>query len=117
MLQASLIDAGARAVRPGGRLVYATCSVLGAENADQITAFLARNPAFEVQSVTEVWGESLETPCPVTGPFLELSPARHGTDGFFAAVLVRKGAAPMVESEVEAEGTPEVEAEVTADPS
>ncbi len=111
VLQASLIDAGARAVRPGGRLVYATCSVLAAENAEQITAFLARNPAFEVQSVTEVWGESLETPCPVTGPFLELSPARHGTDGFFAAVLVRKGPAPVAKALPEAQTETETETE------
>jgi len=117
VLQASLIDAGARAVRPGGRLVYATCSVLAAENTEQITAFLARNPAFEVQSVTEVWGESLETPCPVIGPFLELSPARHGTDGFFAAVLVRKGTAPAAKTvpETAHETAPEMAAGVVAD--
>jgi 16S rRNA (cytosine967-C5)-methyltransferase len=83
--------------------------VLAAENTEQITAFLARNPAFEVQSVTEVWGESLETPCPVSGPFLELSPARHGTDGFFAAVLVRKGPVPVVAPEPEADPKTETE--------
>ena len=92
-LQARLIDAGARAVRPGGRLVYATCSVLHEENAAQIEAFLARNPAFSPVPVGEIWDEGAAgVPCPVPGPFLELSPARHGTDGFFAAILKRADA-------------------------
>jgi 16S rRNA (cytosine967-C5)-methyltransferase len=89
-LQASLLDAGARAVRPGGRLVYATCSVLDAENGAQVEAFLARHPEFSVVPVPEAWAEQPGTACPVPGPYLELTPARHGTDGFFAAILVRR---------------------------
>ena len=89
-LQARLLDAGARATRPGGRLVYATCSVLEDENGAQVAAFLARNPAFSVVPLGEVWAEAAPgAPCPAPGPFLELAPARHGTDGFFAAILKR----------------------------
>jgi 16S rRNA (cytosine967-C5)-methyltransferase len=93
-LQASLLDAGARAVKPGGRLVYATCSVLDAENGDQVVAFLARRPDFAAVPVPEAWAEVLPGACPVPGPWLELTPARHGTDGFFVAILVRRPAAP-----------------------
>ena len=79
--QASILDTGARLVKPGGRLIYATCSLLAAENEDQVTALLARTPGFAsvphgVAGVAE-------------GPLLRLTPARHGTDGFFAAVLER----------------------------
>lgn len=79
--QASILDSGARLVKPGGRLIYATCSLLAAENEDQIAAFLSRTPGFApvphgVAGVDD-------------GPLLRLTPARHGTDGFFAAVLER----------------------------
>jgi 16S rRNA (cytosine967-C5)-methyltransferase len=71
--QAALLDQAAILVRTGGRLVYATCSLLAEENEAQVTAFLARCPSFAL-----------------VGDPLSLSPARHGTDGFFAAVLERR---------------------------
>lgn len=86
-LQASILDSAARLVKPGGRLVYATCSVLFEENEDQVAAFLATHPEFEV------------VPLPVAAPqitgsahpdYLALTPARHDMDGFFAAVFQRK---------------------------
>ncbi len=85
--QAGILDHSARLVRPGGRLVYATCSLLPAENEAQVEAFLQRTPAFKLVPVAEAW--SLPTPPPATGPHLSLTPLQHGTDGFFGAVLER----------------------------
>ena len=82
--QAALLDMAARLVKAGGRLVYATCSVLPAENERQVELFRARHPGFtpvEPQSVGLPAGRGM----------LWLSPRRHGTDGFFVAVLTRDG--------------------------
>jgi len=87
--QADILASAARLVRPGGRLIYATCSLLPEENEDQIDRFLAAHPTFAPQDIAPLWGERIGTPCPVPGPWLRLSPLRHGTDGFFAAVLTR----------------------------
>ncbi|MBB6255012.1 RsmB/NOP family class I SAM-dependent RNA methyltransferase [Nitrospirillum iridis] len=92
-LQAEILDSAARLVRPGGRLVYATCSLLPEENQNQVTAFLASHPDFTLMPIQEAWPEGMGTP-PSTGDMLSLSPARHDTDGFFAAVMVRQEAAP-----------------------
>jgi 16S rRNA (cytosine967-C5)-methyltransferase len=85
--QADILDTAGRLVRPGGRLVYATCSLLREENETQIEAFCARHPGFHVVPVSQAW--SLPSPLPCADPFLVLTPLRHGTDGFFAAVLER----------------------------
>ena len=86
--QADILDQAARLVKPGGRLVYATCSVLPAENERQIEAFVERHPDFTVTPIAE-----LDLPSELAaGPYLRLSPLKHGTDGFFGAVLARKGA-------------------------
>ena len=86
-LQARILASAARLVKPGGRLVYATCSMLPAENEDQVAAFLTANPAFHVVPLREVAPQLSEL---VQGAYLSLTPARHGTDGFFAAVLERE---------------------------
>jgi 16S rRNA (cytosine967-C5)-methyltransferase len=91
--QSRLLDRAAQLVRPGGRLIYVTCSVLRDENEDRVAGFLARNAEFRAFPVTEVWRDALGTRCPadaVSGEFLFLTPHRHGTDGFFLAVLYRK---------------------------
>ncbi|MCQ8240201.1 RsmB/NOP family class I SAM-dependent RNA methyltransferase [Rhizosaccharibacter radicis] len=80
--QASILRAAAKLVKPGGRLVYATCSVLREENEAQLEGFLAETPGFE------------RRPMPLSGfsqppEVLRLSPRSHGTDGFFAALLER----------------------------
>jgi 16S rRNA (cytosine967-C5)-methyltransferase len=82
-LQTEILDSAARLVRPGGRLVYATCSLYAAENDEQIDRFLAGHPDFTVQ------------PCGIDGAkYLALTPAQHGTDGFFGAVLQRNAPIP-----------------------
>ncbi len=83
--QAMILDAAAGLVRIGGRLVYATCSLLPEENEAQVSAFLTRHPDFAVRPLAD-------GPWPA-GEFLSLTPLQHGTDGFFAAVLERKPAA------------------------
>jgi 16S rRNA (cytosine967-C5)-methyltransferase len=80
-------------LKPGGRLVYATCSLLDAENEEIANAFTAEHqrdfkavPALEALSKAHVSeAESL-----VRGDYLRLWPHRHGTDGFFAAVWERR---------------------------
>jgi 16S rRNA (cytosine967-C5)-methyltransferase len=84
--QAGILDAASRLVKPGGGLVYATCSVLPAEDERQIEAFVERHPEFSVVPVSDL-SMPAET---ASGPYLRLSPLKHGTDGFFAAALVRK---------------------------
>ena len=87
--QAAILDAASRLVRPGGRLVYATCSLLTAENTAVVDAFLAAHPEFSRADARALLASQhivLET-----GADLELWPHRHGTDGFYAAVLERAG--------------------------
>ena len=97
--QAEILDAAARLVKPGGALVYATCSVLPAENERQIEAFLERHPDFALAPVQEV----LPVEGIGNGPYLRLSPLKHGTDGFFAARLLRRQAEGKAEHEGKAE--------------
>jgi 16S rRNA (cytosine967-C5)-methyltransferase len=90
--QARILASAARLVKPGGRLVYATCSLLPAENEAQIETFLAANPDFALVPIDRVWAEAIGGPSPCDPPFLRLAPARHNTDGFFAAVMERMAA-------------------------
>ncbi|MGH7488751.1 MAG: hypothetical protein ACREMY_24590, partial [bacterium] len=85
--QDALLDKAASLVKPGGRIVYATCSVLPCENADRIAAFLNLQPGFALRSARCVWPEAAEA-APGAGYFLA-SPLGTGTDGFFAAILDR----------------------------
>lgn len=87
--QRAILEAAARLVRPGGRLVYATCSLLGEENDAVVDAFLAANPAFSAISSSDILarqGVTLQS-----SERLRLFPHQHDTDGFFAAVLSREG--------------------------
>jgi 16S rRNA (cytosine967-C5)-methyltransferase len=88
--QAGILDTAGRLLRPGGRLIYATCSLLREENEAQIEAFCARNEKFRVLPVSQAWNQPPPLPC--ADPFLVLTPLRHGTDGFFAAVLEKAAA-------------------------
>lgn len=87
--QAEILDQAAALVRPGGRLVYATCSLLAAENEAQIAAFRDRHPAFRPVPVADVWRRAVGGEPPQEGEVLRLTPHRHGTDGFFVAILQR----------------------------
>jgi 16S rRNA (cytosine967-C5)-methyltransferase len=85
--QGSILDAAQSLVRRGGRLIYATCSLLEEENEAQVTSFLLRHADFAVVPLARAW--PLDQSPPNSGDFLSLTPARHGTDGFFTAVLER----------------------------
>jgi 16S rRNA (cytosine967-C5)-methyltransferase len=86
--QRTILANAATLVKRGGRLVYATCSVLPEENDDIVAAFLAAHPEFGVGNAA---AELARAGIPLdTGPFLRLFPHRHGCDGFFAAVLERR---------------------------
>ncbi len=85
--QAAILAAASRLVRAGGRLVYATCSLLPEENAQVVDAFLAAHPDFRRLSAQEVLAaQGITLDC---GQDLQLLPQKHGTDGFYAAVLER----------------------------
>lgn len=91
-LQAEILDSAQRLVKPGGRLVYVTCSLLAEENEQQVAHFLARHPAFTLLPVGPVWRAVIGTEAPAEGEMLRLTPARHGTDGFFVALIERAAA-------------------------
>jgi 16S rRNA (cytosine967-C5)-methyltransferase len=85
--QAEILERVADKVKPGGRLVYATCSLFREENEDQVEKFLANHPDFKVLPIQQAMPEGTNIPC--EGPYLRLFPADHNTDGFFTAVMVR----------------------------
>jgi 16S rRNA (cytosine967-C5)-methyltransferase len=92
--QRAVLDEGAGLVKPGGRLAYITCSVLPAENRDQVEAFLAHRPEFKLIPWPELWQQALPEVAPVpsadgSAETLLMTPRRHGTDGFFVAVMQR----------------------------
>ena len=89
--QASILQSAATLLKPGGRLVYATCSVLPEENSGIVNAFLAANPDFErVPADAVLRQQGVEGEGLVTQGDLQLLPNRHATDGFYAAVLQRR---------------------------
>ncbi|MEH6405095.1 MAG: RsmB/NOP family class I SAM-dependent RNA methyltransferase [Sneathiella sp.] len=87
-LQKQILGKAARLVAPGGRLVYATCSIFDAENTNQVTEFLDKNPEFSLIPVSQIWGEA-GLAGKRSEEMLKLSPDEFGTDGFFTAVLCR----------------------------
>lgn len=89
--QQAILAAAARLIKPGGRLVYATCSLLPAENQEQAAIFSEQHPEFELLPVTPLL-EAAGIPLSFAEPYLQLWPHRHHTDGFFAAVWQRRNA-------------------------
>lgn len=92
-LQARILRQASTCVAPGGRLVYATCSVLPEENQQQVEAFLAEHPAFKLLDASEIITDRCKN-LTLSGPYLSMRPDLHGTDGFFAAVLQRSEESP-----------------------
>ena len=86
--QASILQSASRLVKPGGRLVYATCSFLTEENEMIAEAFLAKNPQFKLVDANKIF-ERLKVPIKNQGTYFRLTPQQHATDGFFAAVMER----------------------------
>jgi 16S rRNA (cytosine967-C5)-methyltransferase len=84
--QDAVLDAGAAFVKPGGRMVYVTCSVLPEEDEDRVSAFLGRTSAFAIRRAAD---DPKLTPFLTPDGFLRLTPRSSGTDGFFVAVLER----------------------------
>ena len=93
--QTHILNSAARLLKPGGRLVYATCSLLPSENQEIAQQFLKNHPEFEVLPASEalkgyfLHGE-IPIGCSVDNPWWQLWPHLHGTDGFFGAIFVRK---------------------------
>lgn len=88
--QTRILDEAAKLVKPGGRLVYATCSLLREENDDVAAAFLASHGNFRIVPIGEVLARR-HIPLEIPGDALRLLPHRHGTDGFYAVALERSG--------------------------
>ena len=90
--QIAILSSAARLLKPGGRLVYATCSLLAAENEQVATAFEnEQGRDFEVVPAEQALATAHveQAASLVEGPRLRLWPHRHGTDGFFAAIWQR----------------------------
>ena len=84
-LQDHLLEQAATRLAPGGRLVYATCSILPCENAVRVAAFRARHPGFRLANAATLWrdiGTGIDLPTP--DDFFRASPYVTGTDGFFS---------------------------------
>lgn len=87
-LQLEICERALPLVAPGGWLIYATCTLLHEENQGVVAALRAAHPELEVVRPAEIWGEERAAAVSdASGAFLQLAPHRHGTDGFFAAVL------------------------------
>jgi 16S rRNA (cytosine967-C5)-methyltransferase len=85
--QDAVLDLGATFVKPGGRMIYVTCSVLPDEDEDRVGAFLARAPQFALAPATA--RPELQDRLSAEG-YLRLTPRTSSTDGFFVAVLERR---------------------------
>ena len=89
--QAALLAEGARYLKPGGTLVYITCSILPEENDDQVAAFLAAHPGFATLDMAKAWRQALITDIPsglvTAGGGICLTPKRTNTDGFYCHLL------------------------------
>jgi 16S rRNA (cytosine967-C5)-methyltransferase len=94
--QAEVLDRASHLVKPGGRIAYVTCSVLDAENGEQIRGFLARHPGFSIIPPAEVtaalWDKADDFAAATlrSAEGLLMTPRRTGTDGFYVSIL-RKG--------------------------
>ena len=111
--QASILERAARLVKDGGRLVYATCSLLADENEQVASAFLAAHPEFSLLPAREVLAQ--QHIALAGDDYFRLFPHLHQTDGFFAAVFERKPAiAAADQNDAEHRKAKSKQAELTA---
>jgi 16S rRNA (cytosine967-C5)-methyltransferase len=93
--QRAVLELAAKLVKPGGWLVYVTCSVLPEENSDQVAWFAGAHEGYRLVPYGDVWRERFNTEPPVSADGREdtllLTPASHGTDGFFVANFKTEG--------------------------
>ena len=93
--QRGVLATAASMLRPGGRLIYVTCSILPEENTGQVEAFALAHPELKIEPYADLWRKFIggEPPASADGreDSLLLTPARHGTDGFFIASLRKSG--------------------------
>jgi len=98
--QAALLDRAVGLLKPGGRIVYVTCSLLAEENGDQVRGFLLRHPDFIAMPGADVARPLRERALVfaravlLTVGGLLMTPRRTETDGFFVSVLMRRAEAP-----------------------
>lgn len=85
-LQQDILSRASMLVAPGGRLIYATCSIFNAENEIQVEAFLKQHPDYKIVPVSKLWTE-VGLSGSYDAEFLKLTPLDFGSDGFFTAVL------------------------------
>jgi 16S rRNA (cytosine967-C5)-methyltransferase len=100
--QRAILASAARLVKPGGRLVYVTCSLLREEDEDQAEAFLAEHADFTLYPAARAWAHTVGGVLPAGENYLRLTPARHGTDGFFVAQFERAASAPTTAASADA---------------
>ena len=86
-IQANVLESASRLVKAGGRLVYATCSLLKEENQGVVEAFLAKHPEYEIMDATDVLAkQGVELPqcAKAHAPYFVMAPQQSGTDGFLS---------------------------------
>lgn len=91
-LQTRILQSASRLTKSGGRLIYATCSLLPEENQEQVDRFLKENPMFQPVSLADLWSVSglpLPENLDLSGSSLQLTPAANQTDGFFVSAMKR----------------------------
>lgn len=88
-IQRQLLDKAATLTKPGGRLIYVTCSLLPCENERQIEHFLSNFPNFALYPLSDLLAAITGLRLPEPKPWLSLTPKQQGTDGFFVTALVR----------------------------
>jgi 16S rRNA (cytosine967-C5)-methyltransferase len=93
-MQQTAIEAAAPLLKKGGRLIYATCSLLPQENKKQVETFLANNPDFKPVPLADMWARISDQPIPdaldLSSHMLSFTPAKHNTDGFFVSVMEKQ---------------------------
>ncbi|MBY0281657.1 MAG: RsmB/NOP family class I SAM-dependent RNA methyltransferase [Alphaproteobacteria bacterium] len=94
--QEEILSKASKFVKPNGLLIYATCSLLQAENHQQIKKFLNHHTDFKLIPIGKIWKEIIVSPCPTQDEMLQLSTFHHDTDGFFVSVLERKAFNPQI---------------------